>query len=79
MAKRVPPSQRAERKMDETAKAIAQAREEAKPEKPTSAERSSRDEAFAHGGAAGKGAANLRRPTGPVANASSKRPKSGES
>lgn len=35
MSKRKPPSQRTERKLDETAKAIARAREEAKPERST--------------------------------------------
>lgn len=35
MSKRKPPSQRPERKLDETAKAIARVREDAKPEKPT--------------------------------------------
>ena len=35
MSKRKPPSQRAERKLDETAKAIARVRDEAKPDKPT--------------------------------------------
>jgi hypothetical protein len=34
MSKRKPPSQRSERKLDETARAIARSREEAKPEKP---------------------------------------------
>ena len=34
LSKRKPPSKRPERKMDETAKAIARVRDEAKPEKP---------------------------------------------
>jgi hypothetical protein len=34
MSKRKPPSKRPERKLDETAKAIARVREDAKPEKP---------------------------------------------
>jgi len=37
MSKRKPPSQRTERKLDETARAIARVREEAKPDRSTEA------------------------------------------
>jgi hypothetical protein len=40
MSKRKPPSQRPERKLDDTAKAIARSREDAKAEKPDEPRRS---------------------------------------
>lgn len=78
IAKRIPPSQRGERKMDETAKAIAQAREQAKPDKPTSAEKSARDASITQHGQENRIAAP-RRAAGPGNSPTAKRTKSGES
>ncbi len=64
--------------MDETAKAIAEARAAAKPDKKlTAAEKTERDKSFGGRGPGGDNA-SARRPTGPTV-APTKRNKSGES
>ena len=76
MAKRVPPSQRPERQLDEVAKAIARAKDEAKAEKTAEIERQAADGSKQRSNYSSSG--NLttpRKPTGPVVATSTKRPK----
>jgi hypothetical protein len=75
IAKRKPPSQRPERKLDETAKAIARARDEAKAEKPSEPSHAS-DASKPQLAHLAKGL-GPRKPGGPVVTPSTKRPKMG--
>ena len=76
MAKRKPPSQRAERAMDETAKAIAEARLAAKPEKPADGEKEEHGKSFSHA-SRNQGAKAARPSASPAPSAMTKRNKSG--
>jgi hypothetical protein len=79
IAKRKPPSQRPERKLDDTAKAIARARDEAKAEKAAESESSARpasDVTKPHLARLAKGLAPTK-PGGPPPAPSTKRPKMG--
>ncbi len=72
--KRKPPSQRPERKLDETARAIARAQEEAKAKKSSEAGRSASDETKSHTAQARKGGGPAKA-VGPVAGPTGKRPR----
>lgn len=76
ISKRKPPSQRPERKLDDTARAIARVREEAKPEKsaePTHASDASKPH-LAH---LAKALGPRQKAGGPAVTPSTKRPKMG--
>lgn len=78
ISKRKPPSQRPERKLDDTARAIARVREEAKAEKAPESEpgRPSSDASKPHLAHLAKGL-GPRKPGGPAVSPSTKRPKMG--
>jgi hypothetical protein len=76
ISKRKPPSQRPERKLDDTAKAIARARESSAPDKsaePQKASYAGSEPRISHAGGVGRGG----RPSGggPAPSTSTKRPK----
>lgn len=77
MAKRLPPSKRAERQMDDTARSIAEARAAAKPEKLTPDEKAERNKSFSPAPQTGKGLGSAK----PVnaGKAAPRRTKAGES
>jgi hypothetical protein len=76
IAKRKPPSQRPERKLDETAKAIARAREEAKPDRSSDEPSVASDDARPHRGHIGN-ILGPKKTSGPAPSPSTKRPKTG--
>jgi hypothetical protein len=76
IAKRKPPSQRPERKLDDTAKAIARIREEAKPEKSGEPGHAASDASKPHLAHLAK-SLGPRKPGGPAITPSTKRPKMG--
>ena len=77
IAKRKPPSQRPERKLDDTAKAIARVREEAKAEKPPEPGRPASDASKPHLAHLAKALGPRQKPGGPAVSPSTKRPKMG--
>ena len=72
ISKRIPPSQRPERKLDETARAIANARDAEKGDKPARAERSGNTGTQEDWGSRNK---SHKATGGPAPTSSSKRPK----
>ena len=76
MPKRKPPSQRPERQMDETARAIARMREESKETKAADEDRPAASKSKPAIGPSGR-ITDRPKPGGPVVNASTKRPKMG--
>ena len=76
ISKRKPPSQRPERKLDDTARAIARVREEAKPEKSDEPARAS-DASKPHLAHLAKALGPRQKAGGPAVTPSTKRPKMG--
>jgi hypothetical protein len=76
ISKRKPPSQRPERKLDDTARAIARVRDESKPEKSAEPGRAASDASKPHLAHLAKGL-GPRKPGGPAVSPSTKRPKTG--
>ena len=74
MAKRKPPSQRSERQLDETAKALARTRDEAKAEKDAEAARLASEDTRQNIDHTAKGT-SFRKSVTPTPFASTKRPK----
>ena len=74
MPKQVPPSRRPERKLDETARAIAQAREAATTEKPDATSKTGRIDPSIQANRSGRGGGR-RTEGGPAPMPSTKRPK----
>ncbi|MDR3632781.1 MAG: hypothetical protein P4L84_03040 [Isosphaeraceae bacterium] len=74
ISKRKPPSKRPERKLDDTAKAIARVQEDAKAKKSAESARSGSDESKVHMSQLRKGIGPVKA-VGPVAAPSTKRPK----
>jgi hypothetical protein len=77
ISKRKPPSQRPERKLDDTAKAIARVREEAKAEKSPEPERPASDASKLRLAHLAKALGPRQKPGGPAVSPSTKRPKMG--
>jgi hypothetical protein len=77
ISKRKPPSQRPERKLDDTARAIARVREEAKPEKSDEPARAASDASKPHLAHLAKALGPRQKAGGPSVTPSTKRPKMG--